>query len=307
MNTTENSTDPNWVQRLGSAAYIFVCAILGLIGAFIGFMVLGLVAVGTSASNGGTALLVLLGVLMGLCGPIYALSRKRRSSRSPATALSRPGDRADPPLHAPEPTSTPSAEQTPPNQPASDGHSWFYTDDGKRIGPVPTERIQSLLTEGVIGRTTQVWRKGLGDWQSLSNTELAQQLPDDQPPPLSSAHIGNGYAWTLAFAPLWATVLHYTLAYFYLYATRPMFFVLEIDQLVLKTWYFVWCTNAAVAVLDEHSLKAAGWDISKRVKSWLTFLVPIYLYKRDQLAGAGVTRFLIWMACFFLSLLPIWF
>jgi hypothetical protein len=304
MSVQEADAGSNWVQRAGSATYILVCAIFGVIGAFVGFMLMGLVAVATSASDGSTALLALLGGLLGLCGPIYALSRKRRTSRSPATM---PSDRIDPPLHAPEPTSTANAEQTSPKQPATDGYGWFYTDDGKRIGPVPTERIQALLTEGVIGRTTQVWRKGLADWQSLSNTELAQQLPDDQPPPLSSTHIGNGYAWALAFAPIWASVLHYTGCYLYLSAKYGLFFPVQLEQLVVKTWQIPFGINVLLAVLDEQALKAAGWDGSKKLNVWLTALVPVYLYKRDQLAGAGVTRFLIWMACFFLSLLPIWF
>lgn len=307
MNIQETKPGSNWVERLKTASYIIVCAIFGLVGAFIGFMVLGLVAVATSVSDGGTALLALLGGILGLCGPIYVLLRKRRTNRSSATAIKQPSDRTDPPLPVPEPTSTGGAEQTPPKQPDDDGHSWFYTDDGKRIGPVSTERIRALLTEGVIGRTTQVWRKGLSDWQSLYETELAQQLPDDQPPPLSSAHIGNGYAWALAFAPIWATVLHYTVAYFYLSATLGLFYEFQLDRLVLKTWYFSWGLNTLMAFLDEHALKAAGWDRVTKLKTWMTWLVPVYLYKRDQLAGAGVTRFLIWMACFFLSLLPIWF
>lgn len=294
----------NWVQRAGTATYILVVALSGIAGAFIGFMLFGLIATAASASDGITALLALAGAILGFAWPAYALWRKRRTIRTPKESVNQPSVRKEPTLATAESASIGGANQIPP---IDDGQEWFYTDDGKRIGPVPSERICALLAEGAVGRSTQVWRKGFANWQPLNDTELAAQLPNDQPPPLSSAHIGNGFVWALAFAPVWASVLHYTLAYFYLSAKYGLFFEYQLDALVLKTWYFFWGVNVMVAAFDERALKNAGVEGAKKLSNWLTFLVPVYIYKRDHIVGAGVTRFVIWMVCFFLSLLPIWF
>ena len=106
--------------------------------------------------------------------------------------------------------------------------------------------------------------------------------------------------------------LIYILAYFYLrqWAIRYLgtaFEVIALQQVVSDrwSWYFGWGLNATIALLDDRSLKAGGWN-SEKLNTWLVILVPIYLYKRDQLLGAGMTRFWVWLGAFAVSLLPIW-
>jgi hypothetical protein len=160
-----------------------------------------------------------------------------------------------------------------------------------------------------INETTSVWQNGLKEWTDLSKTKLADKLQVVGPPALKPDQISNGFAWALAFAPLWGTLLHYTGAYVYLAfklgSSYQLLAPLQIESLVDKTWYVVWGINVVVAALDEAYLKAAGWT-PKQLRNWLVAIVPIYLYKRDQLLKQGNTRFLVWMGCFFISLLPIW-
>ncbi|MFL5239230.1 MAG: hypothetical protein ACJ8EL_16875, partial [Rhizomicrobium sp.] len=52
-----------------------------------------------------------------------------------------------------------------------------------------------------IETDTQVWRKGMPEWKSLRESDLAQ-LVAAEPPAISPQHIGNGYVWTLALLPL---------------------------------------------------------------------------------------------------------
>jgi hypothetical protein len=48
---------------------------------------------------------------------------------------------------------------------------------------------------------TQVWRKGMPEWKSLRESDLAEFVAAE-PPAISAQHIGSGYVWTLALLPL---------------------------------------------------------------------------------------------------------
>jgi FtsH-binding integral membrane protein len=185
---------------------------------------------------------------------------------------------------------------------------WYYSEAGKRVGPVSQEKLLVLVKRGRLSPNTMVWRTGMHDWSRLLDSELAKQIATDSPPPLSAKDTANGYAWALALAPLWGTVLHYALVYMYVnakYGGVSPFTPLLAQEVIQKTWFFGWIVNIVVAFLDNYALKAAGWR-SQKLESWLIFLVPIYLYKRDQMLGAGITRLLVWVVAFMVSLLPIW-
>lgn len=296
----------SWVQRISSLSFFAFCSVCSLLAATCGFLLFGLTATAANASDGVMLLACLVGIVLGVVLPIYALRRKRRGA-SLEPALVAPVSKSDPPMHAAASPADALAQEPIETGTPDDGVQWFYSDNGKRIGPISRTGIRTLVRERTIGRKTQVWRKGFADWRSLGETELADQIADDQPPPLSHAQIGNGFAWALAFAPLWASALHYAGCYAYLSFRYGSFFEVQLDALVAKTFYVFWGLNAVLALYDEHALKAAGVEGANKLSNWLTFFVPVYIYKRDQLVEAGPTRFLIWMVSFFISLLPIWF
>jgi hypothetical protein len=185
---------------------------------------------------------------------------------------------------------------------------WYYSESGKRVGPISQDTILSLLQSKKLSPSTMVWRAGMQDWVAILHSDLAKYITADSPPPLSAKHIANGYAWALALAPVWATALHYILAYAYIEAKYEGILLLAplfVQEILQKTWYFGWIVNVIMAFLDNRALKAAGWS-TERINSWMIILIPVYLYKRDQMLGAGMTRFWVWIAAFIVSLLPIW-
>jgi hypothetical protein len=71
-------------------------------------------------------------------------------------------------------------------------NEWYYVAKGSRHGPTTAAAIKSLLDKKEIEIETQVWRKGMPDWRSLRESDLAD-LVAAEPPAISSQHIGNGY------------------------------------------------------------------------------------------------------------------
>ena len=66
---------------------------------------------------------------------------------------------------------------------------WHYSIDGARGGPVTDEEFEELIFDGIITRSSLVWREGMEDWQPLSvlrpgpataSARTTEALPDDQ-------------------------------------------------------------------------------------------------------------------------------
>ncbi len=65
---------------------------------------------------------------------------------------------------------------------------WYYSADGKPVGPHSADDIESLFLTRQISADTLVWRKGLTQWAPLSETpEFLKHLDDELPPPLPPA------------------------------------------------------------------------------------------------------------------------
>jgi hypothetical protein len=63
---------------------------------------------------------------------------------------------------------------------------WYFIEDNQRRGSFNLEEMESLASQGDINENTLVWKKGMKDWQLLSQTQLKDILPEDVPPPVPS-------------------------------------------------------------------------------------------------------------------------
>ena len=106
----------------------------------------------------------------------------------------------------------------------------------------------------------------------------------DQPP--LSGHIDHSLVWVNAFVPLFGIVINVMLA-----------------AMGLTTWLAVPIIIGANVLLlskDEKQLKALGLQTKDLGAAWL---VPVYLFKRVQVAGGGYGYAVCWMITFFISIL----
>jgi len=67
---------------------------------------------------------------------------------------------------------------------------WYYAIDNERLGPVSTDQVGLLISQGRVDANTAVWTEGMEKWMKLASTDLRQFLPNQAgPPPLT-----NGWA-----------------------------------------------------------------------------------------------------------------
>ncbi|WFU81324.1 DUF4339 domain-containing protein [Bradyrhizobium sp. CIAT3101] len=184
------------------------------------------------------------------------------------------------------------------NTVASD-EEWFYAQGGQRKGPVPTGTLRELLATQAIDGETQIWRKGLANWQPLRTTEIGTQLKDI-PPPIAASHVNNGLVWALAFAPL--AYLFVDVALLNYQNSHPAgdeFFEAFLSPL---SWLVPVLTNAVLCLVDTEQLKRAGYS-----SGWLTLfallLAPVYLFVRAQRLGQTPTYGFVWIATFIVSII----
>lgn len=62
---------------------------------------------------------------------------------------------------------------------------WYYSAEGRPVGPHSADDIESLFVTGQINASTLVWRKGMPQWSQLSEApEFSLVVADELPPPL---------------------------------------------------------------------------------------------------------------------------
>jgi GYF domain 2 len=60
--------------------------------------------------------------------------------------------------------------------------SWFYLDNGRRVGPLDTARLLEAIVGSQNPRAVRVWRAGLQEWELAGALqELNSQLPPPTP------------------------------------------------------------------------------------------------------------------------------
>lgn len=60
---------------------------------------------------------------------------------------------------------------------------WHYECNGQPVGPVTEEAVKLLIRDGVLLRSTLVWKSGMSAWVNADETELMRHF--DTPPPLT--------------------------------------------------------------------------------------------------------------------------
>lgn len=63
---------------------------------------------------------------------------------------------------------------------------WYFEEAGQTTGPLPDPEIRAAVAAGRIGRTTLVWRDGMGGWLPAEQTELASAFATSFAPPFAA-------------------------------------------------------------------------------------------------------------------------
>jgi len=74
------------------------------------------------------------------------------------------------------------------NNPSKDkerGVKWFYAIENEQNGPVSEERLINLIKQTDLQKSDLVWKKGMNDWQVISEvSEFKEHFDEETPPPL---------------------------------------------------------------------------------------------------------------------------
>lgn len=157
----------------------------------------------------------------------------------------------------------------------------------------------ALIKEGKISYGTQVWRKGLGDWCNVEQTELRNYLEDIAPPPLLGDQVCNTLVWILAFMPLISLFVEAIIAYALYGDTYKAETAIANGQF----WYVILILNIGLCICDNALLKKAGHNTDK-YKGWV-WLIPVYLFQRAKTLKQSYSYFVVWLVCFVLQIMLI--
>lgn len=174
---------------------------------------------------------------------------------------------------------------------------WFYEAAGERKGGFSEQEMIALIEAGSIHHGTVVWKQGLKDWTSITDTDLASHLHRNGPPPLTGRHVNNTVVWLLAFAPIIGLFIEATVAAF---AYNGNEYRMEKALADAEFWYITVILNIALCLWDEKRLKKAGTDTSGF--KGMVWIVPVYLYQRAKALNQNLAYFIVWLVCFALML-----
>lgn len=173
---------------------------------------------------------------------------------------------------------------------------WHYATESGRKGPVDIDMLKKMFVDGQIDRDTLVWKSGMTDWAPLGKCNELVALDDQHvPPPISEKAIGDGYIWALAMAPIWGSIVQ-------MLATEIRVAITGEAFVAYSQMWWVWiAVNIGVMNLDLRRLKQSGYN-SEKIKWWMALLIPVYIFHRDKMVKANMTRFWVWIGAFVLSL-----
>jgi hypothetical protein len=166
----------------------------------------------------------------------------------------------------------------PNNQPSTE---WYYAANGTRQGPTTAAAIRELLNRKAIEADTQVWWKGMSEWKSLRESDLAEFVAAE-PPAISAQHIGNGYVWTLALLPLVVGVIEAAVsASNQEAAARSLVLGFPYHPSKGLPFQIPLLVNALLGWLDDRRLQQAGYG-SRTTRVTAVLLAPVYLFLRAK-------------------------
>ena len=77
----------------------------------------------------------------------------------------------------------------------SDKVMWYYKRQNGRAGPVEESEIALLITQGVIGSSTLVWKEGMDNWGEAYSSDLAKYfLGNKSYEPIPSSNSGGFFS-----------------------------------------------------------------------------------------------------------------
>ena len=173
---------------------------------------------------------------------------------------------------------------------------WHLVTPAGRKGPIDVSLMKRLAADGLLTADTLVWRQGMAGWIPASSCgELPVTFEKTLPPPISEHAMGSGFIWALVLLPIWGAFLQMMAAELRVAITGEA--IVAYAQML---WVIV-LVNIVVTTLDVNWLKKAGYATNK-LKWWMSLLVPVYIFQRDKLVQAGMSRFWIWIGAFLLKM-----
>ncbi len=177
---------------------------------------------------------------------------------------------------------------TPPPTPQQ-RNAWYYSQEGTRFGPINEDQIRKLIAAHTIRPDSLVWCEGLADWTPAHQTDIRHLLGSaTTPPPLPGESVNNGIVWTVALAPIIATLLQDILAAATVHPRSEF-------------WWVALPLNIGLCLADQRKLKNAGHN-TDGMTMWALLLVPVYLFVRASRLKQNNSYALVWLATFFISL-----
>ena len=173
---------------------------------------------------------------------------------------------------------------------------WFYEINGKRSAATDHDEMVALISGSKITGKNLVWHSGMTDWMPLESTELRTHLSTRKsPPPLMGNAVNNSTVWTLAFAPVISLLLETVAAF----AVHDSEFMVTHSVASGEFFWLAIIINIALSIRDEKKLREAGHDTSDF--KGMTFIVPVYLFKRAKALKQSPSYFWTWIALFVIT------
>lgn len=186
---------------------------------------------------------------------------------------------------------------------------WYYEKNGSRSDSITEEEMINLINKGGLQSTTLLWRDGMENWQPLLQTPLAVHLPQTTTPPALPHAAPPLPAGNPALTSL-NTTLVYALALAPLVGLLLRVFLLGLsgvpeeymDSAIASTdyWYIPVILNVGLSYLDAWKLREHG--VETRQLGNITWLVPVWLWKRAQLLKQSPVYFWVWIVSFVITL-----
>jgi hypothetical protein len=172
---------------------------------------------------------------------------------------------------------------------------WYYSFNGRQVGPLHDEQIIKLIENGTIKPETNVWNNYEDLWKNAIETELSSYFQNNQlppppdslqnpnylpPPPLPGTDVDNTFVWLVVIVPVLGGIIEFA-----------------VGQSLI--WVY-WILNTILLSFDQMKLKNAGY---KAPNFWLIIIIPVYLWRRSTILRQKRSYFWTWIFIFIFSII----